>query len=120
MNSAGGSVYFDDLGLFYPELSINIDIPRVNHTTLQVYPNPFNNRTIIHIKTQDLGSATLTIVNMLGQWVKTIVSGGTHSGEHSLSWDGTNYSGKELPSGVYFAIIEGSSMVDAEKIILLK
>ena len=120
MNSDGGSVYFDDLGLFYPELSTSIDIPPVNHVALQVYPNPFNKRAIIQIKTQDLGSATLTIVNMLGQRVKTIVSGGTYSGEHTLSWDGTNYSGKELPSGVYFAIIEGGSMVEAEKIILLK
>ena len=120
MNSAGGSVYFDDLGLFYPELSTNIDIPRVNHTTLQVYPNPFNKRTIIQIKAQDFGSVTLTIVNMLGQGVKTIVSGGAYSGEHSLSWDGTNYNGKELPSGVYFAILGGSNMVETEKIILLK
>ena len=120
MNSAGGSVYFDDLGLFYPELSTNIDIPPINNTDLQIYPNPFNKRAIIQIKTQDLGSATLTIVNMLGQRVKTIVSGGAYSGEHSLSWDGTNYSGKELPSGVYFAILGGGSMTETEKIILLK
>ena len=57
---------------------------------------------------------------MLGQRVKTIVSGGAYSGEHSLSWDGTNYSGKELPSGVYFAILGGGSMTETEKIILLK
>ena len=120
MNSAGGSVYFDDLGLFYPELSTNIDIPPVNHAALQVYPNPFNKRTIIQIKTQNISSVRLTIVNMLGQGVKKIVRGGPHSGEHTLSWDGTNYNGKELPSGVYFAILEGNSKVEAEKIILLK
>ena len=120
VNDAGGSVYFDDLGLSYQNLSTSSDLASANHTVFQTYPNPFNKRIVIQFKVEDSSPVMLTIVNVLGQHVKTVVKEGLYSGEYKLSWDGTDHNGKELPSGVYFALLKGISGIEVRKIILLK
>ena len=120
VNDDGGSVYFDDLGLSYQNLSTSSDLASANYTLFQAYPNPFNKRIVIQFKVEDSSPVTLTIVNVLGQHVKTVVKEGLYSGEYKLSWDGTDHHGKELPSGVYFAMLEDMSGIEVQKIILLK
>ena len=120
VNDAGGSVYFDDLGLSYPNLSTSSDITSVNYTLLQTYPNPFNKRVVMQFKVEDSSPVALIIVNMLGQRVKTVIKDGLYAGEYKLSWDGTDHNGEELPSGVYFAMLEVMDGIEVQKIILLK
>jgi len=120
INSTGGSVYFDGLDLFDPNLSTNSDLVLPNHTILQIYPNPFNNRAVFQFKIEDFNPVALTIVNVLGQHIKTIVKGSFHSGEYKFSWDGTDNKGEALPSGVYFALLKSISGIEIRKIILLK
>ena len=115
-----GSVFFDDLDLFYSNLSTNSSFAPANYTLFQIYPNPFNNRTIFQFKIEDFSPVTLTIVNVLGQHITTVVNRDLNIGEHKFSWDGTNYNGKALPSGIYFAILKGNSGVEVQKIVLLK
>ena len=115
-----GSVFFDDLDLFYSNLSTNSSFAPANYTLFQIYPNPFNNRTIFQFKIEDFSPVTLTIVNVLGQHITTVVNRDLNTGEHKFSWDGTNYNGKALPSGIYFAILKGNSGVEVQKIVLLK
>jgi hypothetical protein len=115
-----GSVFFDDLDLFYSNLSTSSSFTPANYNLFQIYPNPFNNRTIIQFKIEDFSPVTLTIVNVLGQHITTVVDRDLNTGEHKFFWDGTNYNGKALPSGIYFAILKGNSGVEVQKIVLLK
>jgi hypothetical protein len=115
-----GSVFFDDLDLFYSNLSTNSSFAPANYNLFQIYPNPFNNRTIFQFKIEDFSPVTLTIVNVLGQHITTVVDRDLNTGEHKFFWDGTNYNGKALPSGIYFAILKGNSGVEVQKIVLLK
>ena len=72
VNDASGSVYFDELTLNNSSLTIQSDPVSNFETKLQVFPNPFNIHTIISFNIQKIIPKSLTIINMLGQPVKTI------------------------------------------------
>ena len=74
----------------------------------------------MQFKVEDPSPVALIIVNMLGQHVKTVIKDGLYAGEYKLSWDGTDHNGEELPSGVYFAMLEVMDGIEVQKIILLK
>jgi hypothetical protein len=81
----------------------------------QNYPNPFNPTTQIAF---DLANAThveLTIYNVLGQEVKTLVNRDMEAGSHSVEWDASNVS-----SGVYFYRIQAGDFNQTKKMMLLK
>ena len=71
----------------------------------QNYPNPFNATTSIQylvVSDQSPPHVTLTIFNLLGQKVRTLVDGVKEPGSYTVTWDGTDASGSNVPSGVYF------------------
>jgi hypothetical protein len=75
----------------------------------QNYPNPFNSSTTIPFavdseekRVQGASQVKLTIYNILGQKVKTLVDENKPPGYYEVTWDGKNDSGKEVASGVYF------------------
>lgn len=67
------------------------------------YPNPFNPATTIAFRLPQGGRVNLSIFNILGQKVKTLVDGTLSTGRHELKWDGTSDSGQPVASGVYFS-----------------
>jgi hypothetical protein len=68
----------------------------------QSYPNPFNNQTIIKYDLLKSCQVTLTIYNILGQKVKTLVNQRQEAGTKIINWDGKDEKGKDLASGIYF------------------
>lgn len=66
------------------------------------FPNPFNPSTTIRFSLPQPGEAELTIYNLLGQRVITLVRGVQEAGGHTLVWNGCDDRGRELASGVYF------------------
>ncbi len=66
------------------------------------YPNPFNPTTIISFSLQNISNVELSIYNIKGQRVKTIVNEKLEQGLHKIIWDGTNSNGKAVNSGIYF------------------
>ena len=66
------------------------------------------------------GRVTLTVVNVKGQIVRTLVDDSLSAGPHMAVWDGTDARGHELASGVYFARLSAGGEVRTTKMALLK
>ena len=86
----------------------------------QNYPNPFNPSTEIAFALPSAGRVTLTVYNVLGQAVKTLVDGDLEAGSHQVTWDGTSNGGSVAASGIYFYRIQASNFVATKKMTLLK
>jgi flagellar hook assembly protein FlgD len=92
-----------------------------DYQLLYNYPNPFNNHTSIAFNQFDYGTATLEIYNIRGDRIKTIKLGALSPGNHITSWNGRNYYGKEVASGVYsYALFVNNKSVLTNKMVLLK
>jgi len=103
------------------------DDPQIHHPgnkLMQNYPNPFNPTTTIDFSLIADSFVSLTIYNVRGQKVKTLVSDELQTGYHSMVWNGTNESGKSVSSGIYFSNFDSKSengdYTSIKKMILLK
>jgi hypothetical protein len=87
---------------------------------LQNYPNPFNPATVISYQLPAYSNMKLTIYNILGQKIKTLVNSFQNAGEHSLVWDATDEKSNLVSSGVYFYKLEVGAMNLQKKMMLLR
>jgi hypothetical protein len=81
----------------------------------QNYPNPFNPSTNIKFQLPESEFVTVTIFDMLGRKVTTLVNEQKEPGYYEVKFDGTNYA-----SGMYFYKIEAGNFTDTKKMILIK
>jgi hypothetical protein len=86
----------------------------------QNYPNPFNPTTEIEFAMPESRLVKLTVFNVLGQEVRSLVSGMQEAGYHKITWDGRSNAGIEVPSGAYFYRLETGDYSRSMKMILLK
>ncbi|HUI29469.1 MAG TPA: T9SS type A sorting domain-containing protein [Candidatus Acidoferrales bacterium] len=106
-----------------PESPLVVKNPTVQPTTYsleQNYPNPFNPTTQIAFSIAQTERVSITIYNILGQKIVTILDGEMSPGPHVVTWDGRNLHGEVLPSGVYFYRLSTSSFSAVKKMVLLK
>lgn len=86
----------------------------------QNYPNPFNPTTLIQYGLKENGSVKITIYDILGRVVKTLVNEFQDAGYKSVLWDGTNENGNNISSGVYIYKIEAGDFIDSKKMLLIR
>lgn len=86
----------------------------------QNFPNPFNPTTTIAMDLPRATRVTLTIVNIIGQIVRTAVAAEWSAGRHEVEWDGRDDGGAAVSSGVYFAVLRSEDFRAAIKMSLLK
>jgi len=87
----------------------------------QNYPNPFNPTTTINFSIQSNTKVELTIYNIKGQKIKTLVNSNFEKGNHSIIWKGINDSGNSVSSGVYFYKLAVNGKTKAvKKCLMLK
>ncbi len=97
------------------------DVIAQSVVSLQNYPNPFNPETNINYSIPEEGKVEVSIYNVKGQKVKTLVNETQISGEHTVVWNGTNKQNKRVASGVYFYKLEvNNSKLLINKMLLLK
>ena len=72
-----------------------------NFTLNQNYPNPFNPQTNISYSLKEAGFITITIYDMLGKKVRTMVNESKLAGHYSIIWDGLTDNGSLAASGLY-------------------
>ena len=83
-------------------------------------PNPFNSNTVIRFALPQPSQVELTIYNLLGQPVATLVQGPSAAGTFSVRWDGRNQAGHELTSGVYLYQLRADEYTEVRKLLLLR
>jgi len=86
----------------------------------QNYPNPFNPSTEISYSLPVASQVELSVYNVLGQKVNTLVNSEMPAGDHTVTWDGRNSSGGSVSSGVYFYRIQANNYVETKKMMMLK
>ncbi|MCD4651107.1 MAG: T9SS type A sorting domain-containing protein [Candidatus Cloacimonetes bacterium] len=84
------------------------------------YPNPFNPSTHIRYDIPEASDVSLSIYNIKGQLVSTLVNDYHEAGNYLTEWKGTNTNGKSVATGVYFARLKAGSTVKTQKLMLLK
>jgi len=84
------------------------------------YPNPFNNFTVIHYRLSQPGKVCMKLYNITGQPVMTLVDTWQDSGDYQAEWQGKNYQGLEVASGVYIIRLEVNGFQEVKKVAFLK
>ena len=84
-------------------------------------PNPFNPATELSFVLGEPAAVSLSVYDITGRHVAALLDEVHHGvGRHSVSWDGHDNSGRPLPSGLYFCIIEAGEYKATQKMTLLK
>lgn len=86
----------------------------------QNYPNPFNQTTVIEVDVVTAAPVKIEIFNLLGQTVATVVDRFLPAGFHRFEWDGRDFHGQEVASGVYFYRLRMNNVNETRRMVLLK
>jgi len=109
-------LYFIDK--YFPETSVEklpLDNILYNYSLEQNYPNPFNPSTTISFTLAKASSVKLSVYNLLGQKVVTLIDGSMNTGHKSVVFDAS-----KLSSGVYLYSLEAGNFITQNKMLLLK
>jgi hypothetical protein len=117
-----GTIYWDNF-YFYSNL---VEVDNRSETLPQRFaleknfPNPFNPSTTIRYELPEEAMVNVTIYDMMGRQVSTLVSSHQNAGYKSTQWNATNDSGEPVGAGLYLYRIEADNFVQTKKMILLK
>ena len=95
------------------------DLP-TGYELSQNYPNPFNPETTIEFALPSASRVELTVFNVLGQQVTTLVKGVCPAGVNRIVWNGTDSDGHAAASGIYLYRLSAGTTVLTRKMMLLK
>jgi len=101
-------------------LSINGELLPEVFSLHQNYPNPFNPVTKLRYDLPENGHVNITIYDMLGREVKTLINQTQDAGYRSIIWDATNDYGKPVSAGIYLYQIQAGEYMQTKKMVLLK
>jgi len=120
----GGSIVeaaIDDLEFYDLSYASAVPVVPSELTRLEgVAPNPFNPRTVIRFNLSTSGPAELSIFDLRGRRVTTLVAENLAAGQHARSWDGTDQRGQTVASGVYFVALDAAGVRSTRKLLLTK
>jgi hypothetical protein len=108
-----GSFHYSD------EISASIEIP----ATLVVnpcYPNPFNNSTMISFYNPAESHTTITVFNIRGELIATLLDQQLPMGRRQFRWHGTDANQEAISSGIYFVKIQVSNEIQVVKAVCIK
>jgi len=94
-------------------------IPLKYHLS-QNYPNPFNPSTKISFDLIEGEKSTLIVYNLLGKKINTLMNASLNPGHHSIEWNGLDYNGQSVASGVYFYELRSGDFIAKKKMLLLR
>ncbi|MCK4384626.1 MAG: S8 family serine peptidase [candidate division Zixibacteria bacterium] len=86
----------------------------------QNYPNPFNPQTKIRYYLPEATWVNLTIYNLLGQRVRTLVDEYQNAGAKAMFWDGKDEKGNQVASGIYFHQLKTEEFSQTRKMVLIR
>ncbi len=86
----------------------------------QNYPNPFNPETHIQFDLAENSNVSVSIFNLVGQKVATLVNDKMDAGVYHIKWNGVDDLGQPLPSGMYFYEMRTQAYQAVKKLVLVK
>lgn len=133
-NEAGGplkldvnteGIYFDNIGVYYVYTISGVEavggVPVGTRAAIRrVYPNPFNPSTTVEFSVPSQGPVSVRVFDLQGRQVSTLADKSLPAGVYRVKWDGRDQGGRNVSSGVYFAMIESGGGRQAARLILLK
>jgi len=84
------------------------------------YPNPFNPSTTIKFAVPTAGHVSLTVYDLAGRLVRTLIDGDLPAASHAVVWDGRNASGRQVASGTYYYRLTSTGFDQTRKMMLIK
>ncbi len=84
------------------------------------YPNPFNPTTSLDFALPEKSDVEITVFNMLGQKVRTLLDVSLNVGYYTITWDGKDDLAQPLPSGTYIIHIQAADHNSIRKVLMLK
>ena len=98
----------------------NFNAPKAGISNVNNYPNPLNPSTTISYELGSAATVSITIYNVRGQRVRTLVSSTVQTGINSVGWDGRDDQGRALASGVYFYHLKAGDNVVNRRMTLIR
>ena len=92
----------------------------ITYNLYNAYPNPFNPTTTLRYELPEDGIVNITIYDMMGRIVKTLVNGSHTAGYKTIQWYATNDSNELVPTGLYLYTIKIGRIMETKKMVLLK
>ncbi|MBV67465.1 MAG: hypothetical protein CMG26_03830, partial [Candidatus Marinimicrobia bacterium] len=98
----------------------NVEITPIKYSLSQNYPNPFNPITSFRYDSPNDGLVNITIYDMMGRIIKTLVNGFQTAGYKSVQWNATNDRNEPVSAGLYLYTIQAGEFRQTKKMVLLK
>lgn len=112
MTQADGTFYSKAIASNFDDIDTE-ELPE--KISLENYPNPFNPSTQIAYSLPESQKVSITVYNMLGQQVATLVNGFVKAGNYTVTFDASN-----LSSGIYLYSIRTPNSILTKKMLLMK
>lgn len=122
----GEGFYIDDVVVGTTILPTDTGVPEEGAATdalidlRQNAPNPFSGSTSIHYSLRAPADVTLTVYNIQGRLIRTLLSGPEGSGEHVIAWDGRDEFGAPVAAGVYLYRLAAGEEEETRKMIFVR
>jgi len=86
----------------------------------QNYPNPFNPTTQIKYDLPEDALVSITIYDIMGRSIRSLVNSKQTAGYRSIQWNATNNAGSPVSAGIYLYEIQAGEFRQTKKMVLLK
>ncbi|MCL2063574.1 MAG: chitobiase/beta-hexosaminidase C-terminal domain-containing protein [Candidatus Cloacimonetes bacterium] len=95
-------------------------VSQLTHMLIGNFPNPFNPSTTIAFELKYETHLNISIFNIRGQRVNTLINEVMEAGTHNVHWNGIDENGNEMASGIYFYRMLTPEQIFVRRAILLK
>jgi hypothetical protein len=120
--------YAPDYPGFYGKTLISGDPLKINNELIDVtsfklldnYPNPFNPTTNIEFLLNERTFVTITIYDLVGNTIKTLVNDVIEPGLNTITWDSRDKNDASVSSGIYFYSLQAGQQNQTKKMMLLR
>ena len=116
----GSGIYYDNVNFFEAISTDGPVSPSSGLALSQNYPNPFNPKTRIEFTLDEPGQVELSVFDLAGRKVAILQQGNLPAGEHRVTWNGADQSGRRVASGRYCYVLDTPAGTVSRGMTLLK
>ncbi len=111
------------LGVMYDWLTgggVSVDNSPIVMNSITNSPNPFDQSTTFSFSLKEAAHVSVDVYNIKGQLVKNLSNENMIADVHSVTWNGTDNSGNEVPTGIYFTRIVTDNVENIHKVMVIR